>query len=140
MEMCKKYIVYVLIPSILIQLAACYSMQEIAKDEMASLKVGGDLIINTKYSSVYFFEESHYHIANDSIYGKGFAKYSDATEFKLVNEGAVAFNDIERLQQEELNIVTSGLLVGGILFVVIVGIVMLFGDSQTGEVIVIPTY
>ena len=37
----KKYIVSVLIPSLLIQLYGCYSMKEISKDEMAGLKEGG---------------------------------------------------------------------------------------------------
>ena len=105
-------------------------MQDISKDELAGLKEGGDLIVHTKDSTIYFFDESSYHISNDSLYGKGYAKFSDAPEFKLVNECAIAFNDIENLQQENLNIGTTGLLVGGILVVFIAGILILFPSSS----------
>ena len=38
----KKYIVFVLIPGLLIQLSGCYSMQEISKDEMI-IKMANDI-------------------------------------------------------------------------------------------------
>jgi hypothetical protein len=140
MKVSKKYIMSVLIPALLIQLCGCYSMQEIPKDEITSLKEGGDLIVNTKDSTIYFFEESNYHIAKDSIYGRGYAKFSEAPKFKLVNKGAVALTNITTVQQDELNLVTTGFLIGGILVVVIAGILILFPSSNSNEVLVIPTY
>src|SRR3989339_1314736 len=129
MEIRKKYIASVLIPALFIQLCGCYSMKEIGKNEVAGLKEGGDLIINTKDSTVYFFEKSNYHISNNSIYGKGYAKFTNASDFKIVNEGAVALKDIERIQQDELNLVTTSLVAGGILLV-IVGAVIVLSDTQ----------
>ena len=139
MEMCKKYIVSVLIPLLLIQVYGCYSMKEISKDEMAGLNEGGDLILHTKNSTIYFFEKSNYHISNNSIYGKGYAKFTNASDFKIVNEGAVALKDIERIQQDELNLVTTSLVAGGILLV-IVGAVIVLSDTQPNVIVVNPTY
>jgi len=127
----RKYIVSVLIPAFLIQLFGCYSMQDIPKDEIAGLKAGGDIIVHAKDSTIYFFEGSNYHISNDSLYGKGYAKFSDAPEFKLVNKGAVALTNIKTIQQDELNLVTTGFLIGGILVVVIAGILILFPSTDT---------
>jgi hypothetical protein len=127
----KKYILSVLINALLIQLYGCYSMKEISNYEMAGLKDGGDLILHTKDSTIYFFEESNYHISNDSLYGKGYAKFSDAPEFKLVKKGAVALTNIKTIQQDELNLVTTGFLIGGILVVVIAGILILFPSTDT---------
>ncbi len=73
----KNILSTVLIPALLIQLYGCYSMQEISKDEVAGLKDGGDLIVYTKDSTIYFFEESNYHISNDSLYGKGYVKFNE---------------------------------------------------------------
>ena len=138
--MSKKYITSVLIPALLIQLFGCYSMREISKDEMAGLREGGDLVVNTKDSNIYFFEESNYRISNDSIYGKGYVKFSDANDFKLVNTGTVALTNIKSIQQNELNLVTTGLLIGGILLVVIAGILILFPSTNSSEYLVRQTY
>ena len=137
--MCKKYIVLVLIPLLLIHLCGCYSLREISKDEMAGLNEGGDLILHTKNSTIYFFEKSNYHISNDSIYGKGYAKFTNASDFKAVNEGAVTLTEIERIQQDELNLVTTSLVAGGILLV-IVGAVIVLSDTQPNVIVVNPTY
>ena len=138
--MYKKYIVLVLIHFLLFHLCGCYSMKEIGKNEVAGLKEGGDLIINTKDSTVYFFEKSNYHISNDSIYGKGYAKFTNASDFKAVNEGAVTLTEIERIQRDELNLVTTSLVVGGILLAVIEGIVILSSDKGPNVILVSPAY
>lgn len=140
MEMRKKYIASVLVPALFIQLCGCYSMKEISKDEMAGLNEGGDLILHTKNSTIYFFEKSNYNISNDTLSGKGYAKLIDASDFKIVNEGAVALKDIERIQQDELNLVTTSLVVGGILLAVIAGIVILSSDKGPNVILVSPTY
>jgi len=139
MNMRKKYIVSVLIPALLIQLCGCYSMKEIGKNEVAGLEEGGDLIVHTKDSTIYFFEKSNYHISNDSIYGKGYAKFTNASDFKAVNKGGVALTNIETIQHDELNLVTTSLVAGGILLV-IVGAVIVLSDTQPNVIVVNPTY
>jgi hypothetical protein len=120
--MLKKYIVFVLIPALLIQLYGCYGMQDIPKDKIAGLKEGGDLLLQTRDSTIYFFEETNYHISNDSLYGRGFVKYSDAADFKIVNKEIVALTNIESVQQDELKLYnTTLLIIVGVLLAVIVG-------------------
>lgn len=136
-ELLNRFSAAVLIATLFSQLFGCYSMQEISKDEMAGFKDGGDLIVHTKDSTIYFFEESNYYISNDSLYGKGYAKYSDSTDFKIVNKSAIGLTSIKTIQQENLNVATTGLLIGGILAVVIVGLLILFPSSNT-ETIAIP--
>jgi len=123
--MCKKYIVLVLIPLLLIHLCGCYSLREISKDEMVGLKEGGDLIVYTKDSTIYSFKESNYHISNDSLYGKGYVKFSDDSDFKVEIEKSIALTNIEYVQENEMNAAgTTWLIVGGILLidVVVLGI------------------
>ncbi len=131
MKIHKRFIVTVLIPALLIQLYGCYSMQDISKDEMAAFKEGGDLIVRTKDSTIYFFEESNYYISNDSLYGRGYAKFSDVPDFKILNKSAIALTSIKTIQQEDLNLITTGLLIGGILAVVIAVLLILFPSSNT---------
>ena len=132
-EMRKKYIVTGLIPALLIQLSGCYSMKEFSKDEIAGLKEGGDLIVYTKDLTIYSFEESNYHISNDSLYGKGYVKFSKDADFKVPAEESIALNKIESIQQDELNPTnTTWLLSGGILLVVLVGSFIAFAEAMSG--------
>ena len=108
----KKYIVFVLIPALLIQLYSCYSMQDIPKEEITGLRGEGDLIVYTKDATIYFFEESNYHISNDSLYVKGYVKSSDEAS-KVEIESIIALTRIETIQQDELNPFTTTLLVIG---------------------------
>jgi hypothetical protein len=122
----KKYIVSVLISALLIQLYGCYSMQDISKDELAGLKDDGDLIVQTKDSTTYFFEESNYHISDDSLYGKGYIKSSDKYGFKERIYYSLPLSNIESTQQDQFNsegttwlivvsVLTTALVVYGIL-------------------------
>ena len=130
----KKYIVSGLIPALLMQLSGCYSMKEISKDEIAGLKEGGDLIVYTKDLTIYSFEESNYHISNDSLYGKGYVKFSKDADFKVpVEEESIALKKIESIQQDEINPTnTTWLLRGGILLVVLVGIFIAIAEAMSG--------
>ena len=132
----KTYIVSVLIPALLIQLSGCYSMIKISKDEIAGLKEGGDLIVYTKDSAIYSFKESNYRISNDSLYGKGYVKFNDDSDFKVEIESVIALANIESIQQDELNPGrTTWLLLGGILSsaVVVLGIQVMFYLSGIWE-------
>jgi hypothetical protein len=121
----KKCIISVLITTLLIQLYGCYSMQDISKDEIAGLKDGGDLIVHTKDSTIYFFEESNYYISKDSLYGKGYVKFNEKADFKVETENTIALTNIESVQKDEINPVTTSLLViGSILFAAGAGILI----------------
>jgi hypothetical protein len=127
----KKYIVFILIPALLIQLYGCYSIQDISKDELAGFRGESDLIVQTRDSTIYFFEESNYHISNDTLYGKGYVKVNEDSDFKVATEGSIALTNIESIEQEEVNPVTTSLLViGSILFAAGVGFIILFATAD----------
>jgi len=133
MEMRKKYIVSVLIPALLVQLCGCYSMKEISKDEMTGLKEGGDLVVYTKDSTIYSFEESNYYISNDTLYGKGYVKFSEDSDFKVAIENSIALTNIEKVQKAELNPTsTTWLIIGGMLLTVAVGFLMAVAEAFSG--------
>ena len=126
----KKYIASVLISALLIQLCGCYSMQDISNDELAGLKDGGDLIVHTKDSTIYFFEESNYHISNDSLYGKGHIKYSEDSDFNVATESTIPLKNLESIQHDNLNPTnTTWLIIGGILLVVVVGLLIAAAEA-----------
>jgi len=94
-------------------------MQNISNDEIAGLKDGGDLTVYTKDSTIYFFKESNYYISNDSLYGKGYVKSSEDSDFNVEIESVIALTSIETIQQDELNPFTTTLLVIGIILIAI---------------------
>ena len=130
----KKYIVFVLIPALIIQLYGCYSLREISKDEMVGLKEGGDLIIYTKDSTIYSFKESSYHISNDSLYGKGYVKFNDNSGFKVAIENTIALKNIKAIERDELNPVTTTLLITGCVILVVGGVFFIaFAIGMSGH-------
>ena len=132
--MCKKYIVFVLIPALIIQLYGCYSLREISKDEMVGLKEGGDLIVYTKDSTIYSFKESNYHISNDSLYGKGYVKFNDNSGFKVAIENTIALKNIKAIERDELNPVTTTLLIIGSVILVVGGVFFIaFAIGMSGH-------
>jgi hypothetical protein len=124
-EMRKKYFALVLIPLLLIHLCGCYSLREISKDEIAELKEGGDLVVYTKDSTIYSFKDSEYHISNDSLYGKGYVKFDDNSAFKVAIENAIALKKIKVIERDELNPVTTTLLIVGSVLVTVGGVLFL---------------
>ena len=132
--MCKKYIVLVIIPLLLIHLCGCYSLREISKDEMVGLKEGGDLIVYTKDSTIYSFKESNYHISNDSLYGKGYVKFNDNSGFKVAIENTIALKNIKAIERDELNPVTTTLLIIGSVILVVGGVFFIaFAIGMSGH-------
>ena len=132
--MCKKYIVLVLIPLLLIHLCGCYSLREISKDEMVGLKEGGDLIVYTKDSTIYSFKESNYHISNDSLYGKGYVKFNDNSGFKVAIENTIALKNIKAIERDELNPVTTTLLIIGSVILTVGGVLFIaFAIAMSGH-------
>jgi hypothetical protein len=137
--MYKKYIISVLIPSLIIQLCGCYSMREINKEEITETNEGRDLIVHTKDSTIYFFKKSNYHILNDSLYGKGYAKFMGTSDFKAINEDTLALVNINSLERDELNPVKTGFLIGGILLVITV-VVLIITKSNSNQAISIEVH
>ena len=132
--MCKKYIVLVLIPLLLIHLSGCYSLREISKEEMAGLKEGGDLIVYTKDSTIYSFKESNYHISNVSLYGKGYVKFADNSAFKVAIANTIALKNIKAIERDELNPVTTTLLIVGSVVLVVGGVFFIaFAIAMSGH-------
>jgi len=128
----KKYIISVLIPALLIQLFGCYSMRDLSKGEIAELKEGGDLIIYTKDSNIYSFKDSDYHISNDSLYGKGYVKFNEDSDFKVKIEKTIAFKNIDFIQRDEINSTsTTWLIVGSILFAAVVGLFIAWAAAMS---------
>jgi hypothetical protein len=108
-------------------------MQDISKDEMAGLQDGDDLIVHTKDSTIYSFKKSNYHISNDSLYGKGYVKFNDDSDFKVETEGTIALSNIESLQQNEMNPVNTTLLViGSVVLALGVGILIALAFNPPG--------
>jgi len=66
----KKYIISVLIPSLLIYLTGCYSMQEVTKEEFSPKPDYPNLKILTEEREL-TFKEGDYIFQNDSIIGLG---------------------------------------------------------------------
>jgi hypothetical protein len=105
-------------------------MQEISENELAGLKDEGDIIVYTKDATIYFFEESNYHISNDSLYVKGYFK-SGAYASKIEIEKSIALTNIESIQQDEINPVTTSLLIlGSILIAAGIGFIILFATAD----------
>jgi hypothetical protein len=108
-------------------------MTEISKDEISGFKEGGDLIVYKKDSTIYSFEDSNYHISNDSLYGKGYVKFSEYSYFKVEIENAIPLTNIEKIQQDELNPTnTTWIIIGGMLLTVAVGFIMAMAEAMSG--------
>jgi hypothetical protein len=96
-------------------------MKEIPKDEFEGEKGENDIVVYTKDSTYYFFEENNYSILNDSLSGKGYLKNTGESDFETAFKGTISMDKIEMMQQEELNPTnTTWLLIGGILLIVAV--------------------
>ena len=109
--MYKNYIASVLIPVLLINLYGCYSMREITKDELKRSNGEGDVIIHKKDSTSYLFEEFNYGTSGDSLYGKGYKKYFEYFTFSEPFDGIIVLPDIKTIEHDELNPVTTTLLI-----------------------------
>lgn len=91
----KKYITLILIPSLLLYLSGCYSMQKVTKDEFLKASDYPELYVKTK-DYEYTFEEGNYIFKNDTIYGKGKIKYINYPYEPF--KGKISIHDVEDLQ------------------------------------------
>jgi hypothetical protein len=105
-------------------------MRKITKDELKERIGDGEIVLWTNDSTYYFFNETGYKISNDSLFGTGFVKYNEDSDFEEFFEGTIALKNIEMIEQDELNPVTTTILiVGGILLVVGVGLFIAFVEA-----------
>jgi hypothetical protein len=96
-------------------------MKEIPRNEFRGGKGENNIVICTKDSTYYFFEENNYTLSNDSLSGKGYLKNKGESDFETPFKGTISIDKIKMMQQEELNPTnTTWLLIGGILLIVTV--------------------
>lgn len=63
----KKLIISILIPSLLLSLCSCYSMQEVSKNEFISHESDKQTWLKTKDGTVYQIDKSYFSFLNDTI-------------------------------------------------------------------------
>jgi hypothetical protein len=97
-------------------------MSKITKKELKERIGEGDLIVHKKDSTSYLFEENNYRISGDTLYGKGHKKYLEYFTFSEPFEGIIVLPDIETIEHDEFNPVTTTLLI-----IVIVAPLVLLG-------------
>lgn len=128
--MFKKYIICFLILSI-INFTSCFYSEVISKKDVdegqAQINLNEDLYITTKDYTGYHFLPRDYHIAKDSLFGKGAIESQlSATSY----QGSVAFSDIISFEQKKSDTVGT---IGSIAGIVVVGLLVL-GLIFTAEV------
>ena len=96
----KKYIASVLIPSLLLYLSGCYSMQRVTKEEFSPAPDYPELMVRTNEKK-YSFEEGSYSFQNDTIYGTG--KCLLLKNDYLPFEGKISINDVEKIETDRMN-------------------------------------
>lgn len=119
--MLKKYIICFLILSI-INFTGCSYSEIMSKNDVdngkCQLDFNEELFCTTKDYTKYHFAPGNYHIAKDSLYGKGVIESSSSiTPFK----GSIALTEIVSFEQNKSDAVgTIGLVAG----IVVVGVLV----------------
>lgn len=126
----RKYIIIIIIPSLILHLAGCYSMQNITKEELSKEKEKGDIEVYTKSGSIYSYEKSKYYISNDSIYGTGYVKFSADADYKVEVQNTLPMDNVKKIQQSELNYANTWLTIGAgaVLLAVTIYTIILFNE------------
>ena len=105
--MYKRYISSILIVALL-NLAGCYSYQEITKEEFLNAKENEDLRVTTKNQNTYEFDSEDYIVRNDSIYGNG-----KVVNIKLKKryykdfKGSIYLGDVESFQFDNFDVIST---------------------------------
>jgi hypothetical protein len=113
--MYRKIFISFLVLALINFLAGCYSAESITVPEYKQVEEEdgkpGEIYVKTKDSEEYHFLESNFYIENDTLYGKGIL-FQSKEEITL--DKKITISDIESIQFEYLNGVTTALLVLGI--------------------------
>jgi hypothetical protein len=107
----KRYISAILIPCLLLQLCSCYSFQNITIEELSNQKERDDIIFVDTNNYEYLFKAKNYTISNDFIEGKAMRNKINNEAEKEVFKGKIAISDIKSIQEDQVNYVTTSLLV-----------------------------
>lgn len=121
----KRYVSAILIPCLLIQFYGCYSFKDITIDELKNYKGNNEIKIKTKQKEV-LIERKTGEIspmdweASDSLITiniKEIIKWENYN--KLIDQVAeIKYSEIESVEIEELNILTTTLLTVGIVGII----------------------
>ena len=97
----KKYLISLLIPSLLIYLTGCYSMQEVTKEEFSQSHDNPAYLLQTEKKEI-TYQQGDFYVWHDTIYGKGACKTLD--NFEVPFDSSLALNDIDEIQTEKFNL------------------------------------
>jgi len=122
----KKYISAVLIPCLLLQLAGCYSMEEVTREEFSPVPNYPKLLVKTGEKEI-TFNQGDYYLKNDTICGKGNCITINNVEEPF--DGRLALADVNEIQREEFDEVATIALTTGVLLVVAADFIALYEAS-----------
>jgi len=125
--MYKKLISSILVIALL-NLLGCYSSELVNVTEYNQIEEKDkpdEMRIIIKDGQEYHFAESNFYIENDTLYGKGHSILNNNKKPFVVK---IALSEIESIQFEYLNGVTTTLLVLGIVALLFIGLVAIFYD------------
>ena len=110
----KKILISFLLVAIFNLLVGCYSSELITTPEYNQIEEKDkpdDIRLTTKDSQEYHFSKSNVYIENDTLYGKGEIIFGDNEKSF---DGKFALSDIVSIEFENINWLTTSLLVLGI--------------------------
>jgi hypothetical protein len=96
----KKYIASILIPSLLLYLSGCYSMQEISKEDFSPAPDYPKLTIITDERE-FTFNQGDYSFMNDTILGIGETLL--LKNYYQPFEGKISVYDVENVETDKMN-------------------------------------
>ena len=132
----KRKIVSCLLLASFSYYVGCYSTEVASKDELKEKVEQVDITIFTKDSLEYKFSKDNYRIRGDTLSGYGIRRGNVSTE--VVLDARISFANIDSIETQELNLPHTILLCGGIGFIGVLIITLLFKRDQT--LMVTPTY
>ncbi len=107
--MYKKVISSILVVTLL-NLLGCYSSDLVNVTEYNQIEEEDkpdEIRVITKDSKEYHFLESNFYVENDTLYGKQILVFTEQ-----LKDRKIALSDIESIEVESFNWITTGLLVG----------------------------
>jgi hypothetical protein len=102
----KKFVVLILVFSLLIQVTGCYSSKYISKDEFLNSDKG-DIKIVTNDNQSYSLKEGGYFVNNDTIF------IDLKSKFKIIPFGVsqISLNDVKEFEKKEYNSTNTVIMV-----------------------------
>jgi hypothetical protein len=113
-KICTKIFISFLLVAIFNLLACCYSSEIVTLPEynqIEEIDKPHEMRVIIKNGHDYHFSYPRIHIENDTLYGKGEMIVS---EIEILFEGELALSDVESIEIENMNWVTTSLLCLGL--------------------------